>query len=286
MDHPLSANHVNLVQPLYGPRNRWITRATLRFDGGRPVTVKLGPSSRTAAGQTVALPDAAFTTLTITIDATNTGVERSYDGKSGVGFAEVRIPGQQVQEVLRMPEDLLSCGRSLLGVAPAHDHHDERDRLAGAPRHRSRDRHRPHLHAPHGPNLLGERDGRALVVGSRRRARHVCSAPRCRGSEPRTPRGAFPVTCQDRTSATLDGNPATVWSPGLGPQAGNWLDYDLDHPITFDHLSMAIVTDGRHSVPTSVTVRAGGRAAPCALPALADKAQPWATQNVSVASPR
>ncbi len=115
LNHPLTTDHVNLVQPLYGPRNRWITRATLRFDGGRPITVKLGASSRTSAGQTLSFPTRTFTTLKITIDATNTGIEKSYDGKSGVGFAEVRLPGQQVDEVLRMPEDLLDRGRRVIG---------------------------------------------------------------------------------------------------------------------------------------------------------------------------
>ena len=43
LDHPTTTDTVNLVQPLYGSRNRWITKATLRFDGGRPMVVDLGP---------------------------------------------------------------------------------------------------------------------------------------------------------------------------------------------------------------------------------------------------
>ncbi|MGH3185205.1 MAG: hypothetical protein ACRDOE_25320, partial [Streptosporangiaceae bacterium] len=95
----------------------------------------------------------------------------------------------------------------------------------------------------------------------------------------------MPGALQDRASSTLDGNLATVWSPGLGPQAGNWLEYDLAHPVTFDQLSMAVVTDGRHSVPTAVTVSAGGQSRTVALPKLADLHAPWATQNVTVGFP-
>ena len=97
--------------------------------------------------------------------------------------------------------------------------------------------------------------------------------------------GRLPGDIQDRASSTLDGNPATVWSPGLGPQAGTWLEYNLAKPVTFDHLSMAVVTDGRHSVPTSITVRADGQSRTVALPARADSTKPWAAQTVSVQFP-
>jgi arabinofuranan 3-O-arabinosyltransferase len=97
--------------------------------------------------------------------------------------------------------------------------------------------------------------------------------------------GRLPGDIEDRASSTLDGNPSTVWSPGLGPQAGNWLEYDLAHPLTFDQLSMAIVADGRHSVPTSVTVSADGQSRTVALPAVADTNKVWATQTETVRFP-
>ena len=47
-----------------------------------------------------------------------------------------------------------------------------------------------------------------------------------------------------------------VWQPGLGGafQAGTWLHYNLPKPVTFDQLSLGVVADGRHSVPTQVVV--------------------------------
>jgi len=49
--------------------------------------------------------------------------------------------------------------------------------------------------------------------------------------------------------------------PGLGPKDGGWVEYQLSHPITFDHLDLQIVADGRHSIPTTITVSTQGRAA-------------------------
>jgi hypothetical protein len=282
--HPLRTDQVNLVQPLYGPRNRWITRATLRFDGGHPLTVKLGPASRTSAGQTVTFPTRTFTTLKITIDAANTGIEKTYNGKSGVGFAEVRLPGRQVDEVLRMPEDLLhAAGAS----SASHRLTIDMTRQTAAAVPPATD---PEIDIARTFTLPTARD--FSVSGTAALSTYVpddvldhllgTTVP---GIVAAYSSGRLPGAIGDRTSATLDGNPNTVWSPGIGPQAGSWLRYALIRPLSFDHLSMAIVTDGRHSVPTSITVSAGGQSRTVALPALADRAQPWATQDVSVAFP-
>ena len=42
--------------------------------------------------------------------------------------------------------------------------------------------------------------------------------------------------------------------PGLGPQDGGWVDYQLSKPVTFDHLDLQLVADGRHTIPTVITV--------------------------------
>jgi len=284
LNHPLTTDHVNLVQPLYGAPDRWITRATLRFDGGHPLTVRLGPASRTSTGQTVAFPTHTFTTLQITVDRTNKGIQRSYDGESGVGFAEVRLTGQQVDEVLRMPQDLLDAAgassaahrltldmtrETAAPVPPATDPEVDLARTFTLPTARSF-------------SVSGTAEVSALVPDDVLDQLLGTTVPGIRAAYSS---GRLPGDVNDRTSSTLDGNLATVWSPGLGPQAGSWLEYDLVKPLTFDHLSMAIVTDGRHSVPTSVTVSAGGQSRTVALPSLTDKPQPWTTQAVTVGFP-
>ena len=229
-------------------------------------------------------PTRTFTTLQITIDATNAGKRTSYSGLSGVGFAEVRLPGQQVHEVLRMPEDLLkAAGPASLShrlsivmtrqtdapVPPATDPEVDIARTFTLPTARTF-------------SVSGTAQLSALVPDDVLDRLLGTTVP---GVVAAYSSGRLPGDVSGRTSTTLDGNVSEVWSPGLGPQAGNWLEYDLVHPITFDHLSMAMVTDGRHSVPTSITVSAGGQSRTVSLPPLVDKTQPWSTQTVTVSFP-
>ena len=71
-------------------------------------------------------------------------------------------------------------------------------------------------------------------------------------------KGRLPGDRSAGAIATLDGNPATVWEPGFGVahQAGEWLQYNLPAPVSFDHLDLQVVADGEHSVPTSITIAA------------------------------
>ena len=105
---PRTEDQLHLVQPQTGDPDRHITRVTLTFDGGHPVSIPLSPASRTAAGQTVAFPARTFTTLRITVSGVVTDDPSSPIGsRSSVGFAEVGIPGVSVDETVAMPEDLL-----------------------------------------------------------------------------------------------------------------------------------------------------------------------------------
>ncbi len=246
---------------------------------------QLDGASRTSGGQTITFPSRSFSTLQITIDATNAGTLQSYGGQSGVGFAEVRVAGQQVHELIRMPEDLLDAA----GASSASHRLTlvmTRDRVAPVP-----PRTDPEVDMARAFTLPTARafsvSGTAEVsplipddVIDRLLGTTVPGVVAAYSS------GRLPGDLGDRASSTLDGNPATVWSPGLGPQAGNWLEYNLAKPITFDHLSMAIVTDGRHSVPTSITVSADGQRRKVVVsrhwPTVPS---PWTTQTVTVQFP-
>ena len=63
--------------------------------------------------------------------------------------------------------------------------------------------------------------------------------------------GRLPGDVQATASATVDGNPATAWQPGLGTKAqvGSTLTYDLAKPQTLSGLALQVIADGRHSVP-------------------------------------
>src|SRR6266536_1294691 len=113
---PVTTDHINLVQPLYGDRNRWITKATLRFGDGHEVNTQLGDESRTPDGQTVTFPRRRVKSFEIAINETNLGKRSEYAGVSGVGFSEIRVrdqrpgaPDVHVEEITRMPVDLTNA---------------------------------------------------------------------------------------------------------------------------------------------------------------------------------
>jgi arabinofuranan 3-O-arabinosyltransferase len=113
---PITTDHVNLVQPINGGRNRWITKVDLIFDGHDAQTVTLDASSRTPAGQTIAFPHLRrFSTFEIRIAATSDHRHRLFGGADSVGIAEIRLRDRnadhdvRVDEVIAMPQDLLGA---------------------------------------------------------------------------------------------------------------------------------------------------------------------------------
>jgi hypothetical protein len=87
--------------------------------------------------------------------------------------------------------------------------------------------------------------------------------------------------------AAIDGNPGTAWQTALGApdQAGQWVQYTLDAPLTVSRLDLQVVADGRHSVPTRITVSADGQAESVDLPAVADRKAPGSVVAVPVDLP-
>ncbi len=277
---PVTTDHVTLVQPLYGPRNRWMTRTTLTFDGGSPVTVDLGPGSRSAPGQSVTFPRRSFRTLQITVDDTNTGHRASYTGLSGVGFAEIGVPGVHMDQVIRLPEDMLSAAGT---ASLSHQLSIVMTRERSAPTPPRSD-----------PETTIERafslpTARTFTLGGT--ARLSSQAPdnvidQLTGQQTEgivaTSSGRLPGDVQDRASAAVDGNPGTFWSPPFGAQEGQWVEYDLPGPTTFEHMNLAVVADGRHSVPTRVEISTESGSRTVNLPPVTDRPSQDATANVPV----
>ena len=74
-----------------------------------------------------------------------------------------------------------------------------------------------------------------------------------------------------RASRAFDHDPATAWTGHTGTQTGQWLDAQLDAAVTLDHADLQIVADGRHSVPTRITVTpVGGTPVAVDVPAVED----------------
>ncbi|MGF7235052.1 MAG: alpha-(1-_3)-arabinofuranosyltransferase domain-containing protein, partial [Frankia sp.] len=261
---PVTAGQITLTQPITGSRNRWITQATVRFDGGRPVTVNLDDSSRTAAGQVVRFPSRTFSTLDITVAATSAGVQPDYSGLSAVGLANVTIgaPGavQPTDEVLRLPTDLLSAsGASSL-------QHQLVVQL-------SRDRANPAepFKSDTEPQMGREFSlptARTFAVSGTARVSALAPDPTVDAMLGRSTNaavvranssGRLPGDLGARASSAFDNDPSTFWSPGAQGQVGNWLQVTSPTPVTFSSMNLSVVADGRHSVPTRIGLVVDGR---------------------------
>ncbi len=264
----VTTNHIRLLQPLTGPRNRWVTKITVKFNGRHPISRNLNAKvSRRLPGQVVHFPTRTFKTMTITIDATSAGIQRNYNGFSGVGFAEVTIPGvAPVTATLRMPTALLhQTGAASLNhalvllmnriraakVPPRSDPELDMSRSFTLPT--------PRTFSIGGTLRISAKDpdpvidqllGRTPVPVTGAQALSVPFAEVVFANSS----GRLPGDLAAGAYAAIDGNPATSWMPGFGKQTGGWIQYSFDRPITFDHLDLQLVTDGRHSIPTEITI--------------------------------
>jgi arabinofuranan 3-O-arabinosyltransferase len=287
---PVTTNHVNLVQPIHGNPDRWITKVTLTFDGRHPVTVSLGPASRTAAGQTIHFSERTFRTFRITIDAVSQSQLHHTGGLSAVGFAEVRLAGIQASKTLALPEDLLRA------LGPSSLSHRltiimTRRRVAPYPPRTDPERELSRsfwLPTARTFTLSGTARVSALIPDDM--IDRLMGRPGSNGSGiVAYSRGRLPGDLQDTASAALEagGGSSTMWSPGFGAshQIGDWIEVNLPHPVSFDHLDLQVVADGYHSVPTSLSISAGGRTVNVKLPPIADARQRDASVSVPVFFP-
>ena len=286
LEHPITTDHVNLVQPLKKPNERYITHAVMTFDGGNPVPFDLGKPSLTAAGQTVKFPTRTFRTFEITIQDTNLGQLLNYGGVSPVGFGEIRLrdnrPGAspvRVREIVQLPSDLLSAvgdaslQRSLvllmnrervIPVPPRSDPEVALSRSFRLPTARSfgigsEVGLSPYLADDALDRLLGY-EGPVVATSSAR----LSGAPK------------------DRASAALDGDPSTAWVTPFS-DVNQSVKVKLPGPITLDHLDLQLVADGRHSVPTKMEVRSNtGEHQVVGVPPVADQSTPDSTVRATV----
>ncbi len=276
-------NHINLVQPQTGDRSRWVSKVTLTFDGQHPMTYDLTKKSHVETGQLLKFPSITFHTLRITIDSTTDNTAPPLTA-SAVGFSEVEIPGHVIKEVITMPTDLLST----LGPASAAD------RLTVV---MTRQRTSPYpprtdpettisrsftLPTARSFTLSGSASMSALIPDDQIDALVGRSSDVSAYSS-----GRLPGDLEATASATLDGNPATAWQPGLGSAADKdvTLTYDLPSYTSLSQLNMQVIADGRHSLPTTMTIASEGVTRRITLPAIADSSVAGAVTTVPVQFP-
>ena len=299
---PVTTDEVSISQPVPSGYqfNQWITRVTLTFDGGSPLRVDLGGASRTASGEKITFPERTFTTLRITIDATNLkGANRHVlAAASPVGLAEVGVAGVRTQPVIDMPHDLLGQPAGTLAshrvvlvmtrqrVVPIPPLTDTEPVLARA------------FTLPASRTFV--LSGTARVAPNA--ANDVVDAVIGRAS---SSAGGLTVRASSRLSAepaagpsaAVDGDTQTAWSPDFGSAAQHdpWMTVSAAHPLSVDHLDLQVVADGRHSVPTSLRIDAcaqpgpdgrcgssGAQSDTVSLPPIADGRAPGSVVDVPV----
>jgi len=286
---PRTEDQLHLVQPQTGIPDRHITRITLTFDGGHPVTLALSLASRTTAGQTVTFPARTFRTLRITVSGVAVDDPSSPSGsRSSVGFAEIGIPGVSVDETVVMPQDLLRAA----GTSSASDRLTlvmTRVRTSGTPPRTDPEAslHRQFwLPTTRTFSLVGQARVSPLIPDDE--IDRVVGRP---GSDytgtVAYSLGRLPNDLRSNAMATLDRDPSTVWQPGFGvaQQTGAWLQYHFARPLTFSHLDLQIVADGRHSVPTRLTISTDSGSSTVPLPPIAASTVAGAVVDVPIDFP-
>ncbi len=278
-DKPVVTDHVTLVQPQEGPRDRILTRVRLRLDNAKPVTVELGPRSLTARGQIVRFPRQSIHRLEIELVRTTTP---PFDAglANAVGFSEVRLGDVRVTETVRLPVDLaertgsgseghrLDIVATRLRVDPAdvgrQDEELRLDRRFVLPRRRAFGMVGTARVNPDAPDDVLDR-----VLGT--------TAPGATFSAS----GHLQSDLRARASRAFDHAPNTAWTAIAGPQRGQYLGVHLMKPVTVRGLQLTFLADGRHSVPARIRLEADGRSvATVALPKLRDGGKAGTTRTV------
>ena len=284
LNGPLALDRVTITQPTTGPRNRYITKATLLFDSGRPVSLRFDESSRAEGGQTFSFPSRTARRVELRIDATNFGKRARYDGLSSVGVAELSVPGVRSEEVVRLPSDLLakagarSAGHPLDVVLsraranPAEPFRtDEESRMVRA------------FGIPTPRTFIIEGTARLSALAPDDLLDGVIGIPP--GWSAARSSGRLPGDIASRASAALDGDTASAWRPGFLEQSGTWIEVQRDAPSTVDRLDMVLITDGRHSVPTRLRIEGDTGSHVVDVPAAPDGPEAGATTPVAVRFP-
>ncbi len=286
--HGAIAESVTLVQPQTLLRDRVITKARITIDDDAPITVDLGPESLQPPGQVVSFPARVVHKLVIEPLETNLpggDVDPSTDAPpptNAVGFAEVELGAVRIRETVRLPVDF---ARRIDGDAEGHridivlsrlrydpgrrDRNDEElavDRRFVLPDTRQYQLSGTARIDPNAPDALLD-----TLLGT--------TAP---GTE-YTSSGHLKGDLDARASRAFDGNPTTAWTAQLGRQDGQFVDVSLPGPLTVDALHLTVVADGRHPVPTELTLEGdGGAARTLSVPPITDAVGEGSTQTVTI----
>ncbi|HET6874578.1 MAG TPA: alpha-(1-_3)-arabinofuranosyltransferase family protein, partial [Acidimicrobiales bacterium] len=293
----VTLHQIKVTQPLA----RSITSVTLLFDGGHPFSVRLTPDSWSPDGQTVHFPSRTFHDFELVVDGATGGADKRYDGLPSVGFSDISIPGVgPASESLHLPTDLLSeagplslahpldilLNRLRADEPPRHDPEESMSRTFDLPTARAFTvSGTAEINPGDSDYLIDQMIG--LAPPGARPAVEPAGTPGDATVVAANSSTRLDVDRNARANAAVDGDPKTAWIAETGPQDGEWLQYYLSKPITFDHLDLQVLNDGRHSLPSSITVSTptASETVTVPLPAVGYGRAPNATTGISLRFP-
>ncbi len=260
-DSTVQASAITVLQPVTGNRNRHITKLRV-FADDQAIDVDLTARSRRGRGQTIDLRGInEFARLELQVLETNSGPRDNYVGLSGVGIAEVSVPGVTFTETLRTPIDLLAAVSNVdqrpLSIVLTRMRSDAREPV----RSDSEELMRRELALPTEveTRLTGEvrlnsytsdarLDGVLLESLASGESLRTASKPIVRASSSTSLAGHLPA----KARSAFDADRSTIFTTAFGPQAGGWIEFAVDEPVTLDSLDLDLVIDDRHSVPRTL----------------------------------
>ncbi|WP_436795905.1 alpha-(1-_3)-arabinofuranosyltransferase domain-containing protein [Actinospongicola halichondriae] len=275
LDEASSADHVVLVPPQRRPGTRAVLEARVTLDGSRHFDVKVDEdTARDPAGVRVELDGKSFTRLTVEIR------EVAPDG-GPAGFAEIEIPAVSVEETVVLPHGVLDALGSRVASAPL---------AIVVTRHRS-DPAEPVRSDPE-PTMVRAFDLPDTVTfgleGTARLSARAGDAlvDRLLGDpDPATSSEFLPGDLRSRASAAVDGDPETAWQTPFVGIVGQWIDVPADGTKAINDLRLAVLADGRHSIPTRLEITGDGGPVTVDLPPVESSDVPGAVETIDVVLP-
>ena len=248
-------DHFTLVQPL-DQRNRWITAVTIT-DGVDTYPIDLTDSSRGAGGQLVQLRGPSKQ-IFIRIDATASAVLRPGEGLDAVGFAEVSTALGRSDEIVRVPNNVLSRVGEDQPVDIVFN------RLRTRPTNRYRGDPEPGLE-----RAFSLRQPRTFTVsGTARlsqRSNDATLAALIGWTGTTSNRHLVGVAAMGGWAAT-DGDTSTSWVSPFGAAIGSTLHIPLSSLQTITTLMLRQPTSAQFALITEITVSNGATSQTVAVP--------------------
>jgi arabinofuranan 3-O-arabinosyltransferase len=246
---------ITILQPVTGATNRYIVDARLTLDADTSaettVDVVLDESSRAVPGQVIELPVDGFQTMRFEVRRDNIGEIADYTTLPAVGLAEVTIPGIRDDRIVRLPrldafglvDDRLADQRlTYLFTRQRIDPATPNEAPAERSLVREFDVPDSRTFVLRGEARLGGRASEEALGDLFDDAYRVLADRRLGGSP------------GSRGASAIDRSAETAWQTPFDDVVGATLTIEHPTPVSGDTFVLAWLDDGRHSIPTEVTV--------------------------------